>query len=234
MNEVSEQQKKMKKNKKRLIGSVILTAGLLLLIIGVTYAWFVNRENITTLVSVTPPSAIAILGPEGKGLTALDLVYTDENKEGNTVTIQRVISVSTDADQFQLEIAHTTNLQGLKFTLYPATLASSEAKGNTVTDKGSTYSYNQAEALGGEFINRDKEEKNYQYADSSIHDKNYDKYENVQAHAEPIYWVSKEQKSLEKGNESISFKNLNYYVIEVSWTESTKETDIFYILAKNM
>ena len=73
---------------------------------------------------------------------------------------------------------------------------------------------------------------------SEKHSQNYQEYQQVQAHAEPAYWLAKDTQDFDKtGSEPFTDKNetyyRNYYVCEVTWTETKeKETDIFYILAK--
>ena len=37
----------------------------------------------------------------------------------------------------------------------------------------------------------------------------------------------------DESNTNVTTKYLTYYVVEISWTEDTKETDLFYLLAKN-
>ena len=55
----------------------------------------------------------------------------------------------------------------------------------------------------------------------------------VQIHAEPVYWLSSQSLATNKTNSIKNGKTYRtYYVCEVSWTETKKETDIFYILAK--
>lgn len=201
-----------------------------IVVVGITGAWLVNRANIATLFTVSKPSTIAVKGPNGEEMAQLDLSYTDADKDENgKVTIKRVVSVVSDQPEHKIEIAHTTNLKGLNFEVHKAT---------DVTKDSATgqYNYKVSEQISGEYLNRDKDKsKNgYKYADNSKHDSNYSDYQNVQSHAEPLYW-------LETGTTKVTAKNtdglyLQNYVITISWIEtgSTKETDLFYVLAKNI
>ena len=65
------------------------------------------------------------------------------------------------------------------------------------------------------------------------HTYKYDNTDRVQIHAEPVYWLASQSLDTNKTNSIKNGKTYRtYYVCEVSWTETTKETDIFYILAK--
>lgn len=228
---MEQQEQKIKnKRKKSLIVLASVTAVLAVLWIGLTYAWFVHQSDIATMVSIAPPSEIAIRGPHGKTLTALDLSYTDTVREGDRVTIQRVISVSTGADVtgFQLEIAHTTNSKDLTFRLYKA----NESADGTIADGGYQYTFNPDDPVSGSYINLEKTSDGYHYANKTKHTENYGNDADVQAHAEPLYWLAD---SYTKTQDERTNNSLIYCVLEISWTETAeKETDIFYVLAKSI
>lgn len=220
---------------KMLIRLTVAAIIVLLLVLGLSRAWFVNQNNVSMLMQVTEPSPISIRGPHGEAMTALDLSYTDADKNGNTVAIKRVVSVSSDAEKHKLEIVHTTNLKGLTFRIYPAKEGAS-VSGESVTENNYTYTYDASKPLEGKYINSKNETTDYKYANDSKHSENFNQYNKVQAHAEPIYWLVNNAQSgtNNPGNTEVTNKYLNYYVIEISWTETTKETDIFYLLAKNV
>lgn len=226
--------KKRHIERKALMRLTIVALVVLLLVLGLSRAWFVNQNNITTLMRVTEPSPIAIRGPHGEALSALDMSYTDDDKHGDTVTIRRVVSVSSNEEKHKLEIVHTTNLKGLTFKVYAA--QENAAGSNSVNAGNYTYTYNADKPIVGTYINEGSSTADYKYADNSKHAFNFDQHGNVQAHAEPIYWLADgEQNGMHRDtdNDSVASEYLNYYVIEISWTETTKETDIFYLLVKN-
>lgn len=207
-----------------------IAAAVCSVVVGITGAWLVNRANIATLFTVSKPSIIAVKGPNGEEMAQLDLSYTDADKDKNgKVTIRRVISVVSDQSEHKIEIAHTTNLKGLNFEVHMAT---------DVTKDSATgqYAYTISKQISGEYLNRDKDKsKNgYNYADSSKHSFNYSDYQNVQSHAEPLYWLETSATEVTAKNTDGLF--LQNYVITISWIEtgSTKETDLFYVLAKNI
>lgn len=226
--------KKRHIERKALMRLTIVALVVLLLVLGLSRAWFVNQNNITTLMQVTEPSPIAIRGPHGEALSALDMSYTDDDKHGDTVTIRRVVSVSSNEKKHKLEIVHTTNLKGLAFKVYVA--QENAAGSNSVNAGNYTYTYDADKPIAGKYINEGSSTADYKYADNSKHAFNFDQHGNVQAHAEPIYWLADgEQNGMHRDtdNDSVASEYLNYYVIEISWTETTKETDIFYLLVKN-
>lgn len=224
--------KKRHIERKALMRLTIVALVVLLLVLGLSRAWFVNQNNITTLMQVTEPSPIAIRGPHGEALSALDMSYTDDDKHGDTVTIRRVVSVSSNEEKHKLEIVHTTNLKGLTFKVYAA--QENAAGSNSVNAGNYTYTYNADKPIAGKYINEGSSTADYKYANDRKRAFNFDQYDKVQAHAEPIYWLADEsQTGIPRDNDSVASKYLNYYVIEISWTETTKETDIFYLLVKN-
>lgn len=213
----------------------LIVGAVCIVVVGITGAWLVNRANIATLFTVSKPSTIAVKGPNGEEMAQLDLSYTDADKDENgKVTIKRVVSVVSDRSEHKIEIAHTTNLKGLNFEVHKAA---------DVTKDSTTgqYIYKVSEQIIGEYLNRDKDKSTNDYnyavdnhAADSKHDSNYSDYQKVQSHAEPLYW-------LETGATEVTAKNtdglyLQNYVITISWIEtgSTKETDLFYVLAKNI
>lgn len=242
MNNTSETDRKDNTKKIILVRFIVSTVVVLALLLAISYAWFTDEADMATLIEVNSPSQVSVLGPHGQDMESIDMSYTDSDKNGDRVTIRRVISVSNSADSHQLEIAHTTNLRNLTFTLYKATelgkadsdTGTETRDANTVVDKGYKYTYSDADKINGSYINLKDTSGNYKFADETKHSVNFDT-NNVQAHAEPIYWLSSGDLTSDanNGNENVKSKNLTYYVVEISWDETTKETDIFYIFAQN-
>lgn len=251
MERTTKKKGQTKHSKRRLIISAAATAVVLALVIGLSYAWFFNQSNIATLISIAPPSPIAIKGPHGQSLTSLDLTYTDADKDENQkVTIRRVISIENGGGDHKIEIVHTTNLKGLTFQLYKASeVQNANASDGTISEGGYTYKYDTTNPIKGSYINAALETTDYKSAvensvEKSKHSKNYGEYTSVQKHAEPIYWITDSALDADKNNivqatdssgdnTETTQKHRTYYVLEISWTETTKETDIFYVLAKD-
>ena len=222
---------KKSKKKKQLIYS-IFTVLLLTAVLGViTYAWLVNQNAMITMAPVIHPGNIAITGPGGSAIESLDLSYSNDDitvdADGKRrVTIKRDICVKSTEEQYDLEIAHTTNMKGLIFSLY-------EKNSNT--------------PLSGTFLNLDSYTLGtngtlqYNIANQNKHSINFEEYSKVQVHAEPLYWKVNEHLSSNKNQtvtENFAGEDVTYYltdyVLSVTWIEENKETDMFYILAKNV
>lgn len=218
--------------KKKFRYTLFSTILVLILFAALVGAWFYYQSDMGTLLAIKEPSDISILGPNGAEMSSIDLNYTEDEKTGDQVTVKRVFCVQTSADKHWLEIAHTTNLKGLTFNIYKVSDSGTE----TITDEGHTYKYDKT-AIDGSYLNLDSDKTvaDYKYANNAYHEKNYESITNnlVQIHAEPVYWLSSQPLATNKTNSIKNGKTYRtYYVCEVSWTETTKETDIFYILAK--
>lgn len=238
----------MKKEKKLfLVAAVSL---LIVVCVGVSYAWFSQRAALATLMNIMPPDDIKIVPIDDKGGDALMLdldfdadKYGDEkNEETGEITIRRPVYIWSTSPVHQLEIVHTTNLNQLSFNIYPAT----KKADNSIT-------YSTEKKLNGEYKNKNKE-------DASLAEKqflnNYKTGDIVEAHAYPLYWLagnsgdkdyvspsdhdkvdtevestSEIQFDPAKQVEKTYYKT--YYIIEITWQENSKETDLFYVIAQN-
>lgn len=236
----------MKKEKKLfLVAAVSL---LIVVCVGVSYAWFSQRAALATLMNIMPPDDIKIVPVDDKGGDALMLdldfdadKYGDvKNEETGEITIRRPVYIWSTSPIHQLEIVHTTNLNQLSFNIYPAT----KNEDNSIT-------YDTAKKLTGEYKNK---------KDASLAKEeplnNYKNGDNVEAHAYPLYWLagnsgdekyvsvadrsqivttvtSKSEKQFDPAKQVEKTYYKTYYIIEITWQENSKETDLFYIMAQN-
>ena len=221
-----------RKNRMKMTVVMMYILATLLVAIGISLAWLVHKNSMITLAPVIRPGDISITGPNGTAIESLDLSYTDDcvstDANGNKrVTVTRDICVKSTEDYYELEIAHTTNMKGLKFALYLASDQNTSLEGtylniaNKINDQNGTY--------------------NYHYADNTKHEKNFGEYVSVQKHAEPVYWKVNSALSSNKNQiikESLAGEDITYYLtdyrLSVTWIEENKETDMFYILARNV
>lgn len=95
-------------------------------------------------------------------------------------------------------------------------------------------------------LNKDSSNPEIARQEGDYHDQTYGVNENkIQIQAEPLYWTSSEvydlpltsksdgdQGSAYVSNSNIRYEFYGYFVLEASWTEKDKETDIVYIMAK--
>ena len=222
----------IRENRNKITVTMMYIIAILLIAVGVSLAWLVYKNSMITLAPVIRPGNISITGPNGTAIESLDLSYTDDcvstDANGNKrVTVTRDICVKSTEDYYELEIAHTTNMKGLEFALYLASDQNTPLEGtylniaNTINDQNGTY--------------------NYHYANNTKHDINFGEYESVQTHVEPVYWkvISALSSNTEQTiTESFAGEDITYYLtdyrLSVTWIEENKETDMFYILAKNV
>ena len=225
---------------------LVSVIAVLLTTVGVTYAWFAHSASLVTLLEIQPPDAITItpVGEDGTELAALDLDFkegVDSKKEDGTITILRPVRIKSTSPVHRLEVVHTTNLNQLSFNIYP------------VTDKGGHFS-DRGTPLSGKPVNPDPSDPNLAKTEQL---NNYKDRDDVEAHAYPLYWLADccgDKKYVQEADKSkvaieVSSKKSTefdaakqcdvdyystYYILEISWQETTKETDLFYILAQNI
>lgn len=230
---MKEYKSKKASTQKKILYSILAVIVTGALLVGFSRAWFYNHLDMETLVEVKPPADISILGPGGSEMTSLELNSANAEKtDDGKLTIRRVICVQSEADKHKLEIVHTTNLKGLEFKLFEATDGTTD-----VTDGGYTYKYNPTQPIAGAYVNKKEAVSDYKYANADKHSQNFQDSDNVQAHAEPLYWKTTEAQKASTSNDITIDEKTNhrtYYVCEVSWSETTKETDVFYILAETV
>lgn len=226
---------------------LIIVIAVFLVVTGISYAWLVHQAGLATLITITPPDSINIVpvDSDGNDATMLDLEFQegdDKNEEGE-VTIRRPIYVYSSSPVHQLEIVHTTNLNELKVSIYPA-----------IKNEDGSFSYDQARPLSGQYVNRKggsslaKEEKLNNYKGEK---------DIVESHAYPLYWIAgnsgcakyvanEDENTI--ANDVISVLNREhdpikqvdknyyrtYYYLEITWLEKSKETDLLYIMAQNI
>lgn len=239
--------------KKELYALLLCAVALVLLTAGVSYAWFTQNASMATLVSIQPPDKITIIPVSEKGvieLTEIDLDFDktqenwkhDETDNNGIIHILRPICVKSTDKTHRLEIVHTTNLKNLSFKIHPAR---KDGEGNAV--------YNSENSLTGEYINyKDKDPSTHLAETEPL--ENYKNGGTVEKHAYPLYWLqegysyySEDETGTPNGN-VMSYKSeeldtassemktfySTYYYLEISWQETTKQTDLFYIMAHNM
>lgn len=236
----------MKKDKK--LALVVAVTLLLMASVGISYAWFYQNAQMSTLINIIPPDSIKIIpiDSDGGDVSMLDLDFKegiDKKTEDGTITILRPVYIYSTSPVHQLEVVHTTNLNELSFNIYPAT-------------KESDNSFNliKENMLSGTYINQnDNDPKLAQKALLN----NYKDEDIVEAHAYPLYWLAensgdkryvdaenynqiKREVTSETETKYDPAKQVDktyyktYYYIEISWQEDSKETDLFYVMAQNI
>lgn len=224
-----------KYRKELLMGFAVISA--LALIIGLMLAWFFGRISASTVGRVKAPSEISILGPNGTYMEQIDLSYDKSQiDKNNKITITRPFCVSSPGDTFDLYIAHTTNIADLTIKLHMAKSVEDDATGENIIkgidSEGKPYAWELDSDIFGTGIYLNKNDKNDKIAksDGQYHDMTFGVYNNVQQNAEPLYWYKEIGKIESQDQERMYTCN---FVLELTWTEYNKETDIIYLIAKS-
>lgn len=230
--------------KKEIVGKIIRFAAAVLPLVtilgvtGVSLAWFWNIQQLGTVAMVQIPSQITLSGANRSELQRISLELTaDDKNDGETITLRRVFCVESTAD-FWLEVVRTTNIEGMEIRIYPVKSSNSDLDSGVVkgTDGVNTYYYTpDGESLSGSYLNREGT-----IANKQLHDENYAAGDQVQKHAEPLYWrtasVEKYDRKDYSTQETADDRTnifYRYYVLELQWGAQVQETDLVYLLASH-
>lgn len=218
--------------KELLMGFAILAA--LILIIGLMLAWFFGRLSASTVGRVKAPAEISIMGPNETYMEQIDLSYDKSEVKDGTVTLLRPFCVSSPSKEFDLYLAHTTNIEGLTIELYTASKVGSETTGpdiiNGIDSNGVSYTWE----LGSNIFNDSGYlNKQNNIATRDLHKMTFGDYgtDKVQDNAEPLYWHCEATALADSANEDSLY--VGNFVLKLSWKEKLKETDIIYLIAKS-
>lgn len=234
-----------KTNKKH--SFAVIAVLMIITAVGISLAWFYQHAAMSTLMNIVPPDSISIVPVDGDGKDSsmLDLDFKEGDIKGDDgkITIRRPIYVYSTSPVHQLEIVHTTNMNELRFAIYPA----------EINQDKKTFRYDKTKKLSGEYKNPD-DINSYLAKDNNLN--NYKKGDIVEAHAYPLYWlagnsgderyvvesdqkqigtkvVSETEKKFDPAKQVDKTYYKTYYIIEISWLEDSKETDLFYVMAQN-
>lgn len=216
-------------------------AAVLLVVLGFTLGWFVDANRGSTVGKIKEPAELKVLGPNATATEQIDLSYNPEygdTKTGNTVALKRAFCVQTGGDGFELQLANTTNINGLTIELYKAEDASlGDTPDVSGTAGGKPYSW---KATGEDlltsftFINKANNGLATE-PDAGASDPTFKDYQNVQRNARPLYRYKvfdKNELNARTLDGSTDNDTLNF-IIKLSWDESAKETDVIYLIARN-
>jgi len=241
--------------------AVLVLLAAIVLIIGLSLSWFVGSKSLSTVGKVQTPAQLKVLGPNQTSIEPIEISY-DESRgdvtDGNgNVTIRRAFCVQSDNDEnpsaggqeFELQVANTTNIAGLTINVYHVTVNDSGDKSGTVVGlDGLNHPYSWSEKgspISFTFINS-ADETNSLAKELSANDPTYGEYANVQKNARPLYRYHKfEKKGLDDYDETTQKANAaTNFIIECTWNpgvvtnadgtkvSNVKETDMVYLIAR--
>lgn len=231
----------MKKSSfKYLFTTVIAVIACASLLIGFTMAWYTNQYRLASIAKIHPLTYISILAPGDSVIQSIDLSYDKSEVHNGQVTIKRPFVIRSNGEEIDLCIAHTTNISGLDIKLYEA--SDNGEQGNAylagINGKGLPYYWNKkidTDVFETESYVNDSDNNVIADVDDKAFDEtfqltNNEVYKNVQKNARPLYKVIKNYSgSRRDGDTEYYYVN---FILELSWLETDKETDILYIIAE--
>ena len=227
---------------KRAVLSVLVIFAAFSLATGLTLAWLMNQYQLSTIGKIHPPTYISILAPGDTAMQAIDLSYDKSEVHDGKVELKRPFVIRSETAKYDLCIAHTTNISGLEIHLYEA--AANGSEGNAylagITEKGTPYYWNKANNTDlfnpGGYCNRSADSLLVVLADPD-HQAHKDTfrllesvYDKVQKNAEPLYWVKTQIEGTQRKPDDGNY--YTNYILEITWNETDKETDILYVIAQ--
>ena len=133
--------------------AVLVLLAAIVLIIGLSLSWFVGSKSLSTVGKIQTPAQLKVLGPNQTSIEPIEISYDesrgDVTDDNGNVTIRRAFCVQSDNDEnpsaggqeFELQVANTTNIAGLTINVYHVTVNDSGDKSGTVVehDGGSDF-----------------------------------------------------------------------------------------------
>ncbi len=218
--------RKMEKKKKRQL-VIAVSLSVVLLVALPVYAWFTHKRSIALTTKINAPTQLYITAGNKESVANLEMADIDVE---NGSYKDFVFGIGgADVQQYQIQLAHTTNIP-FEYEIYRAKSVSETDKSAEavvyVSDSDGTFYYDKAgdNPISGKYLNRDGSEI---LANSTLHEKSYDTYSNVQKNAEALYWQSDTLAVNDKGRPFC-----DYFIIRVKWNDevqNNKETDMVYL-----
>lgn len=218
--------RKMEKKKKRQL-VIAVSLSVVLLVALPVYAWFTHKRSVALTTKINAPTQLYITAGNKESVANLEMADIDVE---NGSYKDFVFGIGgTDVQNYQIQLAHTTNIP-FEYEIYRAKSVSETDKSAEavvyVSDSDGTFYYDKLgdSPISGKYINRDGSEI---LANSTLHEKSYDSYGNVQKNAEALYW-----QSVDLSVTDTEDPFCDYFIIRVKWNDkvqNNKETDMVYL-----
>lgn len=218
--------RKMEKKKKRQL-VIAVSLSVVLLVALPVYAWFTHKRSIALTTKINAPTQLYITAGNKESVANLEMADIDVE---NGSYKDFVFGIGgTDVQNYQIQLAHTTNIP-FEYEIYRAkSVQEADKDDDTVVyvsnEVNKTFYYNiDGDKISGNYLNQNGSEI---LANSTLHEKSYDTYSNVQKNAEALYWQSD---GLSVNDAENPF--CDYFIIRVKWNDNVqnnKETDMVYL-----
>lgn len=212
--------------KKKLQLVIAVSISVVLLVALPVYAWFTHKRSIALTTKINAPTQLYITAGNKESVANLEMGNIDV--ESGTYK-DFVFGVSgKDVSKYQIQLAHTTNIP-FEYEIYRAKSVGETEKSEAVVyvsdEENKTFYYKiDGNKISGHYLNQQGSEI---LANSTLHEKSYDTYSNVQKNAEALYWQSDDLSVNDTENPFC-----DYFIIRVKWNDkvqNNKETDMVYL-----
>lgn len=213
--------------KKKLQLVIAVSISVVLLVALPVYAWFTHKRSIALTIKINAPTQLYITAGNKESVANLEMADIDVE---NGSYKDFVFGIGgADVQQYQIQLAHTTNIP-FEYEIYRAKSVSETEKSAEavvyVSDSDGTFYYDKSgdSPISGKYLNRDGTEI---LANSTLHEKSYDSYGNVQKNSEALYWQSDTLTVIDNKDPFC-----DYFIIRVKWNDkvqNNKETDMVYL-----
>ena len=199
--------------KKKLQLVIAVSISVVLLVALPVYAWFTHKRSIALTTKINAPTQLYITAGNKESVANLEMADIDVE---NGSYKDFVFGIGgADVQQYQIQLAHTTNSETEK----------SEAVVYVSDEENKTFYYKiDGNKISGHYLNQQGSEI---LANSTLHEKSYDSYGNVQKNSEALYWQSDTLTVIDNKDPFC-----DYFIIRVKWNENVqnnKETDMVYL-----
>ena len=215
---------KQERRKRRAIWAVVSAA--LVLLAAPVLAWLYMQRSMETITEIKKPEILSIKAGDMQDIEQLELGTIDVSGDQKSKDVVFCVYSAEAGKRYYLQLAHTTNI-GFTYSIYKA---SAPTENGNITYLGKQYQKGE-EPLPGGYLNLADDRK---HATNTYHETTYEKYDHVQQAAEPLYWKSNEQETLQDMQDANGEFYVNYYILHISWDETVqnnKETDMIYLMA---
>lgn len=213
--------------KKKLQLVIAVSISVVLLVALPVYAWFTHKRSIALTTKINAPTQLYITAGNKESVANLEMADIDVE---NGSYKDFVFGIGgTDVQNYQIQLAHTTNIP-FEYEIYRAkSVQEADKDDDTVVyvsnEVNKTFYYNiDGDKISGNYLNQNGSEI---LANSTLHEKSYDTYSNVQKNAEALYWQSGVLPANDNSNPFC-----DYFIIRVKWNDkvqNNKETDMVYL-----
>lgn len=238
--------------------AVLVLLAAIIFIIGLTLTWFVGSKSLSTVGKIQTPAKLKIMGPNQTSIEPIEISY-DESRgdvmdDNGNVTIRRAFCVQSDNDEkpsaggqeFELQVANTTNIAGLTINVYHVTVNNPSDKNGTVVGlDGLNHPYSWSttgDPISFTFINS-ADGTSSLAKELAANDPTYGAYKDVQKNARPLYRYHRFAVSDLDGWNGKQANDATNFIIECTWNpgvvtegntkvSNIKETDMVYLIAR--